>query len=118
MNNFKSEDLEIKFSMNGDTSELKWLGRSEARNPSDALNPYLDSILEKLSGKKLVVDYCALEYMNSSTVPPIIRFVKACDKSNIETTIQYNSKSEWQTASFKPLQTICTILKTVKVVGV
>lgn len=118
MDNFKVEDLEIKISGTGSDFQMKWSGRSESRNPGEILNPYLDGLMKSLSGKKLTVDYCSLEYMNSSTVPPIIRFVKNCDTNNIETTINYKKDSEWQSASFKPLQTVCTLLKKVKVIGI
>lgn len=117
MNQLKIEDLEIKASEAGGLVTVKWMGRSESRNPSEHINPFFDVLLGSVKGKNLEIDFCSLQYMNSSTVPPIIRLVKSCSENQIPTIVYYNKDSEWQSASFKPLKVVCTTLKNVKVEG-
>jgi hypothetical protein len=118
MNGLKVDNFEIKVLEQNDLVKLQWLGRSELRNPAEVLNPYLDSIVTKLKGKNIVVDYSKLEYMNSSTVPPIIKFIKSCNQNELNTKVHFDKNSEWQNASFKPLQTVCMVLKNVVVEGI
>lgn len=114
----KSENLEIRISEEQEKIKIQWLGRSDARNPADVINPFLENILGKIKGKSIVIDYTNFEFMNSSTVPPIIRFIKSCSLIHMNTTILYNKSKEWQSASFRPLQTVCMVLKDVEVKGV
>jgi len=116
MKNFKNDNMEIQFE-SGDLNRLIWTGKSINRDPSEELNPYLDEILEHLKGKKLEVDFSNLEYMNSSTVPPIIYMAKKLNQNNIETDIFYNCSSSWQSASFKALETIVLKMDSIKVKG-
>ncbi|MEM7183828.1 MAG: hypothetical protein AAF518_23180 [Spirochaetota bacterium] len=107
MENFKLDNFSILVSQEGDVTELRWLGRSEFRNPSDVLNPYFDEILPQLGGK-LAVHFDKLEFMNSSTFPALIHFLKKCDGAGLQTTLFYNSSSEWQEAAFRPIKIIVT----------
>lgn len=119
MDSLKVENFEIRVSKGMDgTVKLQWTGRSEARNPGDILNPYLDGNIGYLKGKNIIVDFTKLEFMNSSTVPPIIKFIKNCSVNEIPAVIHFDKNSEWQNASFKPLQTVCMVLKNIKVEGV
>ena len=72
----------------------------------------------KLKDKQVAIDYTELEFMNSSTVPPIIKFIKSCSQSASSIVVNYNMNLEWQTASFKPIQTVCLVLKNVTVAGI
>jgi hypothetical protein len=115
---FKVDNFEIKVSEQTDEVKIQWLGRSEARNPAEILNPYLDNIANQLRGKNILIDYTKLEFMNSSTVPPIIKFIKSCSVNGMITNVHYNKNLEWQSASFMPLKTVCIILKNVIVTGI
>ncbi|WCL50453.1 hypothetical protein [Leptospira sp. GIMC2001] len=118
MDNLKIENFEIKISAQGDSVMMQWLGRSESRNPAEYLNPYLENFISNIQGKNLVIDYTKLEFMNSSTVPPIIKLIKSCSTNDIKVTIHFNKIVEWQNASFKPLQTVCMNLKNIKIEGI
>src|SRR5210317_1172390 len=105
MSNYKEGNLEILLE-EGNKNVLKWCGKSDERDPSSLLNPYFDKILGSLEGKELEITFSDLEYMNSSTVPPIIQLIKSLNNKSIKTKITYNKDSKWQAASFKALETI------------
>ncbi len=116
MENMKDGTLAIEIN-DGSTVTMSWLGRSENREPSVTLNPYLSGIIDDLSGKELAVDFTKLEYMNSSTVPPIIQLIKNLNSKGITTKIFYDKESKWQAASFKALETISKAMPGIEVIG-
>ena len=109
--------LVIKLEKKGGNVVMSWLGKSRERDPAALLNPYFDEIASEVEGSKITVDFINLEYMNSSTVPPIIQFVKRLDTLNVITNVYYDKSSEWQSASFKALGTISQGLKNINIEG-
>lgn len=118
LKDFANDSLKINISYDGHKAVMDWLGQSDSRNPAAALNPYLDSLLEEMEDVELTINFAELEYMNSSTVPPIIQFLKKLDAQEIQTQVTYKAASKWQSASFKALETFSRILKCLKVKGV
>ena len=116
MEKFAEGALEISMETNGSV-KMTWLGRSENRDPALLLNPYLSKIIDAIEGKKMEIDFTRFEYMNSSTVPPIIQMVKSLETKGISTKVIYNKDSKWQEASFKALQVITTKMKHIEVIG-
>jgi hypothetical protein len=116
MENIKDGTLSIEIK-DGDSVTMSWLGRSESREPAVVLNPYLTGIVDGMSGKELIVDFTKLEYMNSSTVPPIILLIKNLNTKGVVTKIYYDKESKWQAASFKALETISKSMTVIEVVG-
>ncbi len=110
MESYKGGSLEIVASRTGSTTSLIWKGKSDDRNPSVSLDPYFDGILEVLKGTELTVDFMSLEYMNSSTVPPIIKFCKKLNSNNINAVFKYDASSKWQAATFKAFETFSRML--------
>jgi anti-anti-sigma regulatory factor len=116
MKNLKDESLSIEID-DSDKITMSWLGRSENREPASFLNPYIAEIIDAISGKELIVDFSKLEYMNSSTVPPIIHMIKNLNTKGIATKIFYDKDSKWQAASFKALETISKAMNCIEVAG-
>ncbi len=116
--NLSEGRLNINFIEDGAKVRLAWLGKSESLVPGDVLNPYINQIVPKLVGKNVVVDFRDFEYMNSSTVAPIIYLLKQLGDKSIPTVVYYKKNLNWQRNSFKMLETICITLKTVKIEGV
>ncbi len=116
MANLKEGELEITI-RGGRKGLITWKGRSESREPSAVLNPYLKKEIEGLSCSELEVDFTKLNYMNSSTVPPIIQMVKNLNTKGISTKVYYDKSLRWQVASFKALETISRSLKNIDVLG-
>ena len=117
MENFTSGALQINISVEDNKAFMTWLGQSDSRNPASELNPYLDSLVDELKPTELTIKFNDLEYMNSSTVPPIIQFLKKLNTNEIKTMITYNATSKWQAASFKALETFSGILNFITVQG-
>jgi hypothetical protein len=115
--NLKDNALEIILE-EGDTNTITWTGKSESRDPSAVLNPYFAEILNRLKGKELVVRFETLKYMNSSSVPPIIKLIKSLQEAGITAKITYDKNSRWQAASFKALETIVLSMPYITVQGV
>lgn len=117
MANLKDNNLEIIFEA-GNKNLITWKGKSDARDPSSILNPYFDEMLSQLLNKELEVNFTHLEYMNSSTVPPIIQLIKKLEENAIKSVILYDKNSKWQLASFKALETIVRTMNNIEVRGV
>jgi hypothetical protein len=114
MQGLKVNELEIRVTK-GPQTLIEWLGISNARDPGLTLIPYLDQVTKELDCEEVFVDFSKLEYINSSTVPPIIRLIKELDKKAIKTHVIYNKSLKWQQESFKALATLSKILKHVNV---
>lgn len=115
--NLKDNELEIIFK-EGSKNVVTWIGKSESKNPSSVITPYFKENFDRFKGKELQVQFEKLEYINSSTVPPIVELVSDLEKNGIKTTITYDKSSKWQAASFKALDTIVKTMKNISLKGV
>lgn len=106
MKNLEHEELQITIKKNEGVITVKWLGNSRSLDTINTLNSYLDSLLEVIEKEKLVIDFRSLKSMNSSTIIPVLMFFKKLNKKGIETKVLYDTTSDWQMASFIPLQTM------------
>ncbi|MDY6933875.1 MAG: hypothetical protein SVZ03_06590 [Spirochaetota bacterium] len=113
-----SGDLVIKVEDNEKSVVISWFGKSRERDPGAVINPYFDEIIDNFDGAELTIDFLKLEYMNSSTVPSIIKLFKLLDTREIPTRVIYDKNSGWQCASFKALDTIAQSLNSVTVEGI
>ncbi len=118
MRDLDSGDLQINIEEKNEKVVMKWLGKSRDRDPGLLLYPYFNDVINEMNNKELIIDFIKLEYMNSSTVPPILKLFKLLEEHNITTQILYDSQSGWQCASFKALSTIADTLKNVNIDGV
>ncbi len=82
---------------------VRLMGRSDSRRPSAILAPFFKDLLA-MNCAELVVDFGKLEYINSPTIPPIIRFIKQLEAQKTKSEFIYDSNSEWQVISFGVLQ--------------
>lgn len=118
MKNFKQGLLEIRVNKENDTHvTMDWVGQSDERNPAATLDPYLETIIDDLKGVDLHIEFSHLEYMNSSTVQPIILFFKKLNNAEIKTQVTYNSDLKWQAATFKALKSFSSLLNHIRVVA-
>ncbi len=118
MDNLNFGDLVINIEEVNERVVMKWLGKSRDREPSLMLNQYFNDIINDIIDKELTIDFSELEYMNSSTIPSIIKLFKLLDLRNINTKILYDDQSIWQNASFKALSTISKSMDNVNVEGI
>lgn len=96
---------------------IKWIGSSDSRQPRAVLDPFFDELLPTLVGKKCVMDFRALDFMNSSTAPPMMRAVKKMDEMGIDCEVVYLNEVGWQRASFRALAAVAVRLPHIKVTG-
>ncbi len=84
---------------------LTWRGRSVAREPSQFLLPILTRAIEsgERTGKTVVMDFRALEYLNSSTITPVIRVLEIAKRGTVSLSIIYDAALKWQALSFSAL---------------
>ena len=113
---FQAEDLTIESVQRSDQLVVRWLGRSEDRDPSQTLQPLLDSLSEHFRGASSVeLDFRALEYMNSSTVRPILNLVQRASASAGNVRVLYDASKTWQRMSFLAIGTALRHLTNVQV---
>jgi len=104
--NFTDKTLTIDLTESNDRIDLVWQGKSNDRDPARFLMPILQSALQRGgNGKKLIViDFSALEYMNSSTFSPLVRMLDEAAKGQHRLVLEYNQGRKWQALSFSALK--------------
>ena len=85
---------------------LVWRGKSNARNPSQILQPYFalataDALARNLA---LELDFATLEHFNSSTITSIIQLIQECRGKALKLALLYDPKIKWQKLSFDALR--------------
>lgn len=85
---------------------LNFFGKSKARTPAEFLDPILDetSKMALINGKGLILDFYDLEFMNSSTVAPVIKLWAQLKSEGIPLTIEFNKDILWQKANFSAFE--------------
>ena len=112
----KSLTLEIS---NDDVIKILWQGKSTERNPGNFLNPILfDALTESTEhGKKIVMDFSELEFMNSSTVTPVAKMLENAKQGKNTISVHYNKTKKWQELSFSALKIFETEDGRISVIG-
>ena len=85
---------------------LSWKGKSHDREPGRFLMPLLTRALQLSNApdKRLRLDFTALDYMNSSTVSPLVKFLDEAAKGSCKVIIEYSKSRKWQELSFSALK--------------
>jgi hypothetical protein len=106
---YTSNTLTLRVVDRADAIEVSWLGRSSDRDPGKFLDPILTPLLAAVAGgKAIVMDFCKLAYMNSSTVAPLIRLLDTAKRGTQRITILYDKSAKWQELSFVALKAFTT----------
>lgn len=100
------EDLVIEVENFEDYIKVSWIGKCRTLNPEQVLDSYLARLTKSVKGKKVMVMFDKLDSMNSSTVPPLLTFIKTLEDDGTEAVFLYDDKEDWQRASFRPLSVI------------
>lgn len=103
---FNNNLLDIKVTEDDDNILLHWSGKSIDRKPSIFITPILIKILKKCidKEKKMILDFSNIEYMNSSTITPIIKILERAKRSKVYVTVDYLSSLKWQQLIFSALE--------------
>jgi hypothetical protein len=100
------EDGKLKLEIIFDSQLImvRWFGESKEREPIKFINPVFDKIYVKDSHSPLILDFTNLEYMNSSTVTPIVKQIERAKKQGRKLEIRYKKGLKWQELSFAALR--------------
>ncbi len=111
--------LSLELSDQGPEVVVRWLGRSTARDPRLFLKPVLERMLAaSLSQKKtLVLDFRGLEYLNSSTITPVVRLLQQAMASDGRVIVRYRDDLQWQRLNFSALKVLQGDGRTVTIEG-
>lgn len=94
---------------------VSWQGSSEVQDPENSVGKFLRGLIPQLSGHKLIMNFLALEYMNSATVQPLLRMLRALNENQIPTEIVYDAAIDWQRVSFRLIKTVSATLSYIRV---
>ena len=104
----------------GDSSiEITFLGKSTEREPGKFITPVLTEVIQnsRKYNKVISMNFLKLEYMNSSTITPIIRMLESTKKSTENISILYDKSKKWQDLCFTALKIFETKDSRIKITG-
>ena len=86
---------------------LDWTGRSNARHPGGALEPYFEAILARARSEGCQVEghFEHLEFFNSSTISSAIQFIREARAQGTTLAFVYDGDQKWQALTFEALRT-------------
>ena len=116
MKNLIDDKLTIALEPQGDEIRVCWRGVSDSRQPARVLEPYLVNLMHEL-GKyhKCVFDFTELEFMNSSTVGPLLHFINRVKGTSVNLVLCYSEQKEWQDVSFRAMRVLTNRMGNVSV---
>lgn len=116
---YSDDDLNLEVQQRSAQVSVVWTGRSTARDPMGFIGPVLTEArrIAIASGVKLVLDFRALAYMNSSTITSVIRLLREASKSADHVLVIYQRAARWQELSFSALTIFETDDKRIEIRG-
>jgi hypothetical protein len=116
----KSNLLTIEVEENDTAICLKWIGKSADRTPGIFINPILNDVIQKgdAEAKEVILDFQDLEFMNSSSVAPIVKTLDRAKRGTSRVTIKYRKSLNWQELSFSALGVFKTKDDRIKIIGI
>jgi hypothetical protein len=119
VNRWSEGPLAIELVREGERLRLAFTGKSSDREPGRFIMPVLQDAIERAraANAALVLDFCGLEYMNSSTFTPVVKSLGVCRAAGITVVLQYSLARKWQALSFSALRTFETLDGRIQVQG-
>ncbi len=117
---FENGLLKLEVMENSDSISVGWKGKSTERNPGSFLTPILLKILKNSSdtNKHIVLDFRNLQYMNSSTITPIIKILERAKRSNKRLMVLYDKSLKWQELNFSAIEIFQTKDQRIQIKGI
>lgn len=111
--------LTVEVTDSQDAVTVTWLGKSISRKPSSFLTPILTDALGAATerDKAIVIDFRQLEYMNSSSITPVIKILERAKRGTVRVQILYDESQRWQDLSFSALEIFETRDKRIEIKG-
>ena len=116
---FASNLLKIDVEENEESINIKWTGKSIHRKPGQFIAPILVDVLKKSTDlkKRIVLDFRKLDYMNSSTITPVIKILERAKRGKVQVTVLYERSLKWQDLTFSALKIFQTKDQRVEIKG-
>ncbi len=116
---FTNNLLNIKVTENNENILVYWSGKSIDRKPNKFITPILIKSLKRSIDheKKMILDFCNIEYMNSSTITPIIKILERAKRSKVNVRVDYLESLKWQQLIFSALEIFQTKDKRITIQG-
>lgn len=116
---YKNNQLTIEVEENISEIIIKFKGRSTERDPSLFITPVLRDSQNNSSkyNKKMIIDFQELEYMNSSTITPIIKILESANNQKNTISILYLTSKKWQELCFSALKIFETKDQRIEITG-
>ena len=116
----ESGNLRLEIRENEKEITVLWFGKSAERDPGKFLIPVLKEIIEKavVNDQIVILDFCKFEYMNSSTITPIVRLLSHIDPEIKSVKLFYDKSLRWQVMNFSALQVLNARDKRIEITGV
>jgi len=112
---YKNNDLTLEITETPGAIEIFFIGRSTDREPGNFLNPIFNELLDK--NKKILMNFNKMEYMNSSTITPILKVLDKVKNSTGEIKIVYPKDLKWLELTFSALEIFQTDDKRIEIIG-
>jgi hypothetical protein len=83
-----------------------WRGKSNDRQPSRVLTPYLAELLDRADGESVSLEmhFENLDHFNSSTITVLIELIQGAQERGVPLTLFYDRGLKWQKLSFNALR--------------
>lgn len=103
---FVSNLLKIELEEKISSINISWSGKSIDREPGKFITPILVNAVMRSSGlnKRIVLDFRELDYMNSSSITPVIRILERAKRGRTQIRVVYRKSLKWQDLSFSALK--------------
>lgn len=107
---YTQQMLTIEVVEDDDTIDAIWRGKSIDREPGKFITPILTRMIKASSynQKRVTLDFRELDYMNSSSITPVIKILERAKRGSTRITVLYDKLLKWQDLIFSAL----TIFKT------
>ena len=117
---FEDNLLQIELIENQNSINMVWRGKSIHRKPTEFIAPILAETIKRssLSKKRVILDFRNLDYMNSSTITPIIKILERAKRGTGQISVLYEKTLKWQDLSFSALEIFQTKDRRVEIKGV
>lgn len=105
MESFVDGPLTLEMDKASEGVTVTWRGRSVARDPAIFVLPILMRAVEEAqrSNGRVVLDFRQIEYLNSSTITPVVRVLEQAKRGDTRLTVRYDSTLKWQSLAFSAL---------------
>lgn len=110
LNNFS-----ISQSMTSVDLILMWQGEMTLRDPGVQLTPFLDRCIAQSESRRIVMDFTRVTFMNSSSLVPILAFIKKLGAEGRALELRYNEAIGWQRVSYQSMTILCKKVPLVKI---